>query len=83
LDYTVGVKDELNKFLISVFEQSPIDLAAFGQEYFSKINSEKQKKLLKPLIISGPSGVGKGTIINWLIKNNPNLFGLSVSATTR
>ena len=38
---------------------------------------------MKPLIIFGPSGVGKGTIINYLIKKNPDLFKLSVSYTTR
>lgn len=34
------------------------------------------------IIISGPSGVGKGTICDLLIKNNPNLT-CSISATTR
>ncbi len=34
------------------------------------------------VVLSGPSGVGKGTIAKKLIKKNPNLF-LSVSCTTR
>ena len=33
-------------------------------------------------VISGPSGVGKGTVINQLLSNHKNL-GLVVSATTR
>ena len=33
-------------------------------------------------IISGPSGVGKGTIINQILIDNPTL-GLGISATTR
>ena len=33
-------------------------------------------------VISGPSGVGKGTICKKLIENNPNVT-VSVSATTR
>ena len=33
-------------------------------------------------IISGPSGVGKGTIIEQLLQNHPTL-GLAISATTR
>lgn len=37
----------------------------------------------KPLIIAGPSGVGKGTIISLLMKNFPDTFGFSVSHTTR
>jgi guanylate kinase len=43
------------------------------------MSSEKFGKLI---IISGPSGVGKGTIIAELIKKNPHLQ-VSVSATTR
>ena len=34
------------------------------------------------LVVSGPSGVGKGTLIKLLLEKNPNLR-LSVSATTR
>lgn len=40
----------------------------------------KDKSLI--FIISGPSGCGKGTIVNELLKVDPNLF-VSVSATTR
>ncbi|KAL8208543.1 hypothetical protein R6Q57_007955 [Mikania cordata] len=37
----------------------------------------------RPLVISGPSGVGKGTLINMLMKEFPSMFGFSVSHTTR
>ncbi|XP_004309588.1 PREDICTED: uncharacterized protein LOC101296255 [Fragaria vesca subsp. vesca] len=37
----------------------------------------------KPVVISGPSGVGKGTLISMLMKEYPSLFGFSVSHTTR
>ncbi|KAB5582342.1 guanylate kinase [Coniochaeta sp. 2T2.1] len=37
----------------------------------------------RPLIISGPSGVGKGTLYNRLFAAHPNTFLLSVSCTTR
>ncbi|KAL3534294.1 hypothetical protein ACH5RR_002755 [Cinchona calisaya] len=37
----------------------------------------------KPIIISGPSGVGKGTLISELMKEFPSTFGFSVSHTTR
>ena len=40
----------------------------------------KKKGLL--LVISGPSGAGKGTVCKELLKRNPD-FKLSVSATTR
>lgn len=37
----------------------------------------------KPVVISGPSGVGKGTLISQLMKDFPSVFGFSVSHTTR
>lgn len=43
----------------------------------------KMKQIYKSLIICGPSGVGKGTIINELLRNHPDKLGLSVSHTTR
>ncbi|OAX35452.1 guanylate kinase [Rhizopogon vinicolor AM-OR11-026] len=38
---------------------------------------------LPPLVIFGPSGVGKGTLINRLMRDLPDSFGFSVSHTTR
>lgn len=38
---------------------------------------------LKPLVVCGPSGVGKGTLINMLLEDFPGRFGFSVSHTTR
>lgn len=37
----------------------------------------------KPVVISGPSGVGKGTLISKLTEEFPSAFGFSVSHTTR
>jgi guanylate kinase len=37
----------------------------------------------KSLVICGPSGVGKGTLINKLLVTNPQQFSLSVSYTSR
>lgn len=36
-----------------------------------------------PLIITGPSGAGKGTLINKLFQCFPDVFELSISLTTR
>ncbi|KAJ6188160.1 Guanylate kinase sub-group [Penicillium mononematosum] len=37
----------------------------------------------RPLVISGPSGAGKGTLTQKLIDTHPNTFELTVSHTTR
>ncbi|KAL2121085.1 hypothetical protein VTJ04DRAFT_5112 [Mycothermus thermophilus] len=37
----------------------------------------------RPIVISGPSGVGKGTLYNLLFQRHPDTFTLSVSHTTR
>ncbi|KHO01849.1 guanylate kinase [Metarhizium album ARSEF 1941] len=37
----------------------------------------------RPVVISGPSGVGKGTLYNRLFAQHPDTFCLSVSHTTR
>jgi len=46
---------------------------------------EHNDVLPRPLVICGPSGVGKGTIINKLLENkeNENFFDFTVSHTTR
>jgi len=40
-------------------------------------------ELLRPLVISGPSGVGKSTLLQRLFSDYPDKFGFSVSHTTR
>ncbi|KAL5482620.1 GUK1 [Sanghuangporus weigelae] len=37
----------------------------------------------RPLVISGPSGTGKSTLLNRLFQEYPSKFGFSVSHTTR
>ena len=37
----------------------------------------------RPIVVSGPSGVGKGTLYNLLFQRHPETFCLSVSHTTR
>lgn len=46
-------------------------------------NSQIANQLNKILIVVGPSGVGKGTLINKLINDFPNSFSNKVSHTTR
>ena len=43
--------------------------------------SQPEKK--RPVVVCGPSGVGKGTLLSRLMAEYPNDFGFSVSHTTR
>jgi len=45
--------------------------------------SYKSNQLNKILVIVGPSGVGKGTLINKLLNEFPNHFTFKISHTTR
>ena len=45
--------------------------------------SSAEKSGPSPVVIAGPSGVGKGTLVGLLMKRHPRLFGFSVSHTTR
>lgn len=47
------------------------------------ISSAASSPDLRPIIISGPSGVGKGTLMQMLIDSNPGQFSTTVSHTTR
>lgn len=54
----------------------------FSTRYFQSLSRDHKQGPL-PLIIAGPSGVGKGTLINRLLEQFPKAFGFSVSHTTR
>ncbi|KAF8902955.1 guanylate kinase [Gymnopilus junonius] len=42
-----------------------------------------RRDFLRPLVLSGPSGVGKSTLLQRLFSEFPDKFGFSVSHTTR
>jgi len=72
----------LDDFVSAVVTHKPSDLVKFGLFYFG--NLRKNGKFGPcPIVVAGPSGVGKGTIINRLIATFPDVFGFSVSHTTR
>lgn len=55
----------------------------FAARHFSRAHSSHKDKLLRPLVICGPSGVGKGTLLNLLFKEFGSDFGFSVSHVRR
>jgi guanylate kinase len=81
LDSNAELHRIISKLLFAAIEQKPTDAHKFTEDYFCA--NKQPETIYKPLVISGPSGVGKGTIIKKLLQNFPNLFKLSVSYTTR
>ena len=58
--------------------------AAAAPDSGSQVGLEGQSDIVQPaaLVVCGPSGVGKGTLIRQLMEGN-NKFGFSCSHTTR
>lgn len=74
------------------FSQKPTDFifrstATLPQFFLHKMATTGPKKLhpksTAPVVIAGPSGVGKSTLIKMLMTDYPEDFGFSVSHTTR
>lgn len=72
----------LDDFVSAVMIHKPTDLVKFGFSYFSSLRPDGALGPA-PVVIAGPSGVGKGTLINMLLEKFPSAFGFSVSHTTR
>ena len=49
----------------------------------SKYDTKDYPPLICKLVVCGPSGVGKSTLIKMLMEEFPDKFGFSVSHTTR
>ncbi|KAI9922810.1 hypothetical protein PsorP6_002544 [Peronosclerospora sorghi] len=75
------IKTLLSGFMSALLMEKPQGVVAFAAEYFSAFKLISAE--LRPIVIAGPSGVGKGTLINLLLEKFPNTFGFSVSHTTR
>lgn len=48
-----------------------------------RISALEQQQRQRPVVVCGPSGVGKGTLLGRLLDEHPDDFGFSVSHTTR
>lgn len=79
------IQTMLNDFMCYVLVEKPGNIFEFAKNHFSGIQPTeiKQGPRYRPLVISGPSGVGKGSIIKKLQKYYPNMFAYSVSHTSR
>jgi len=75
------IREVLNDFLSSVLLSKPNDVFVYAKEYFHPFNRTPLKQ--KPLILVGPSGVGKKTLIDYILTQYGDLFERKKSYTTR
>merc|ERR1712151_810606 len=75
------IREVLNDFLSSVLLSKPDDVFVYAKEYFHPFNRTPLK--YKPLILVGPSGVGKKTLIDSILKQYGDLFERKKPYTTR
>jgi len=75
------IREVLNDFLSSVLLSKPDDVFVYAKEYFHPFNRAPLK--YKPLILVGPSGVGKKTLIDYILLSYGDLFERKKSYTTR
>ena len=66
---------------MAILEQKPNDVPLFALNHFKKVNEDREQPVA--LVITAPSGCGKGTLIRKLINDFPEYFELSVSFTSR
>jgi|TARA_B110000008_G_C16855412_1_gene518509 guanylate kinase len=71
----------LSDFMASVLIDKPDDVFLFASEHFGTFEGDDGGH--RPIVLSGPSGVGKSTLVGMLIKAFPDAFGFCVSHTTR
>ena len=77
LESNAEAREDINKFVTALRTEAPTtSVSEFGAIYFGKNKHS-------PLVFAGPSGVGKGTLVNLLMTRFPDTFGFSVSHTTR
>ncbi|CAM9329003.1 unnamed protein product [Hapterophycus canaliculatus] len=82
------VASMLNDFLRAVVERKPEDVFDFAKQHFAGgVDGDRRGAVrysgIDAVVVAGPSGVGKGTIIQKLMEIFPRQFGFGCSHTTR
>jgi guanylate kinase len=80
LSFRLSFADLIASFL----KRNLIERAKLRQSVNQEINQTiNQATPCRPLVVVGPSGVGKGTLLTKLFSHYPHIFGKKVSHTTR
>eukprot|EP00695_Tsukubamonas_globosa_P003880 TRINITY_DN895_c0_g1_i1.p1 TRINITY_DN895_c0_g1~~TRINITY_DN895_c0_g1_i1.p1 ORF type:complete len:254 (+),score=86.27 TRINITY_DN895_c0_g1_i1:164-925(+) len=78
------LRRSLHELMMAVLSKKPSEPVEFARKFFANpLLGKEGDASPRPIVICGPSGVGKGTIITKLQEEFPDKFGFSVSHTTR
>ena len=81
------VRSMLNDFMSSCLLDKPSDVYGFAKEFFAEMRPEHSLAAgvggWQPVVVCGPSGVGKQTLINLLVVQYSQKFGFTLQHTTR
>ena len=72
----------LADYFTKILEIRPMNLTKFTKFYFRYFDAPASHPV-RPIVVTAPSGCGKGTLIARLLKEYPHIFSQSVSDTTR
>ena len=75
--------DQARESVCTFAEIPPSKVQELTVEELRKQIVQDDKDLYRPLVIVGPSGAGKGTLISHFTKAHPDFYRFSVSYTTR
>lgn len=73
----------LSDYVAKLLMSKPSDVYDFTRAYFKFFENRSVDSKLKPLVLTAPSGCGKGTLIARLLREFPHLVAQSMSHTTR
>ena len=64
----------LDEFMSSAILEKPTDIVGWGFNFFNKLKIDMKMRHIPPIVLVGPSGVGKRTLIHSLVAKYPNIF---------
>lgn len=76
------IRELMNDFMTACLMERPSNVFGFAETFFRDVTVKKMATR-RPIVVCGPSGVGKGTLIGRIMQIFPQGFGFSVSHTTR
>lgn len=75
------IRTILDEFVGAIIRDKPSDLIKFGSLFFTSLRDGAMGP--SPIVIAGPPGVGKTTLIKTLMGRFPSIFSLPVPHTSR